>query len=288
MRRGGGEPRRLLRLPAESDLALPVIPGTHVVVQGNGDPRRHGRQRRAAPARRRAGRHPRGRQAAGPFADRAATGRARNRRRAADDTRFDHARRQSAGVGRGEGGADRPRRRGRRAGRRERRTGAVAALAVAGGPGRVAAGGAAALAARRCRRSPGTTMAFGPFPTAAHAQPPAAPVPAQPPRADLEITAQPVDLETTDQTDPEQTGEWVGSDPRQPRPQSEIRSSRTRAPPRKSGWITAVPAASRSRSSARVRCRCRRVRPGYRRRSPIRRPKPIPGRKSGEACSPSS
>jgi hypothetical protein len=53
--------------------------------------------------------------------------------------------------------------------------------------------------------------AFGPFPTAAHAQPPASPAPAQPARADLEITAQPVDLETTDQTDPEQTGEWVAS-----------------------------------------------------------------------------
>jgi len=53
--------------------------------------------------------------------------------------------------------------------------------------------------------------AFGPFPTAAHAQPPASPPPAQPARADLEITAQPVDLETTDQTDPEQTGEWVAS-----------------------------------------------------------------------------
>ena len=33
MRKGGGEPRRLLRLPAESDLALPVLPGTQVVVR---------------------------------------------------------------------------------------------------------------------------------------------------------------------------------------------------------------------------------------------------------------
>jgi hypothetical protein len=35
MRKGGGEPRRLLRLPAESDLTLPVLPGTHVVAQGD-------------------------------------------------------------------------------------------------------------------------------------------------------------------------------------------------------------------------------------------------------------
>ena len=56
-------------------------------------------------------------------------------------------------------------------------------------------------------------MAFGPFPTAAHAQPPAAPVPARPPPDDLEITAQPVDVETTDQTDPERTGEWVARAP---------------------------------------------------------------------------
>ena len=33
MRKGGGEPHRLLRLPAESDLALPVLPGTQVVVR---------------------------------------------------------------------------------------------------------------------------------------------------------------------------------------------------------------------------------------------------------------
>jgi hypothetical protein len=31
MRRGGGEPRRLLRLPVESNLTPPVLPGTHVV-----------------------------------------------------------------------------------------------------------------------------------------------------------------------------------------------------------------------------------------------------------------
>jgi hypothetical protein len=33
MKKGGGETRRLLRLPAESDLALPVLPGTQVVVR---------------------------------------------------------------------------------------------------------------------------------------------------------------------------------------------------------------------------------------------------------------
>jgi hypothetical protein len=35
VRRGGGEPRRLLRLPEDGDLQLPVLPGTHVVVRGN-------------------------------------------------------------------------------------------------------------------------------------------------------------------------------------------------------------------------------------------------------------
>jgi hypothetical protein len=35
MRKGGGEPRRLLHLPAESDMALPVLPGTQVVVRQN-------------------------------------------------------------------------------------------------------------------------------------------------------------------------------------------------------------------------------------------------------------
>jgi hypothetical protein len=35
MPRGGGEPRRLLRLPAESDLVLPVLAGTHVFAEGN-------------------------------------------------------------------------------------------------------------------------------------------------------------------------------------------------------------------------------------------------------------
>ena len=35
MRRGGGEPRRLLRVPAESEVNLPVLPGTYVVVQAN-------------------------------------------------------------------------------------------------------------------------------------------------------------------------------------------------------------------------------------------------------------
>jgi hypothetical protein len=35
MRRGGGEPRNLLRLPTESDVTLPVLPGTHVVVLRN-------------------------------------------------------------------------------------------------------------------------------------------------------------------------------------------------------------------------------------------------------------
>jgi hypothetical protein len=35
IRRGGGEPRRLLRLPAESDVSLPVVAGTHVVVLAN-------------------------------------------------------------------------------------------------------------------------------------------------------------------------------------------------------------------------------------------------------------
>ena len=33
MRKGGGEPHRLLRLPADSDLALPVLPGTQAVVR---------------------------------------------------------------------------------------------------------------------------------------------------------------------------------------------------------------------------------------------------------------
>jgi hypothetical protein len=33
MRRGGGEPRRLLHVPSESSLALPVLPGTHVMAQ---------------------------------------------------------------------------------------------------------------------------------------------------------------------------------------------------------------------------------------------------------------
>ena len=35
MRKGGGEPRRLLRLPSESDVTLPVLAGTHVVVLAN-------------------------------------------------------------------------------------------------------------------------------------------------------------------------------------------------------------------------------------------------------------
>jgi hypothetical protein len=35
MRRGGGEPRRLLRIPSESDVTLPVLAGTHVVVLAN-------------------------------------------------------------------------------------------------------------------------------------------------------------------------------------------------------------------------------------------------------------
>src|SRR5262249_28595969 len=35
MRRGGGEPRRLLRRPADSDLDLPLMTGTHVVVRQN-------------------------------------------------------------------------------------------------------------------------------------------------------------------------------------------------------------------------------------------------------------
>ena len=35
MRRGGGEPRRLLRVPSESDVTLPVLAGTHVVVLAN-------------------------------------------------------------------------------------------------------------------------------------------------------------------------------------------------------------------------------------------------------------
>jgi len=35
MRRGGGEPRRLLELPADSKTTLPVLPGTHTIVQGD-------------------------------------------------------------------------------------------------------------------------------------------------------------------------------------------------------------------------------------------------------------
>jgi len=35
MRRGGGEPRRLLELPADSQTTLPVLPGTHTIVQGD-------------------------------------------------------------------------------------------------------------------------------------------------------------------------------------------------------------------------------------------------------------
>jgi hypothetical protein len=35
VKRSGGEARRLLRLPAGSELALPIVPGTRLVVQGN-------------------------------------------------------------------------------------------------------------------------------------------------------------------------------------------------------------------------------------------------------------
>jgi hypothetical protein len=35
MRRGGGEPRRLLHIPADNETPLPVLPGTHTIVQGD-------------------------------------------------------------------------------------------------------------------------------------------------------------------------------------------------------------------------------------------------------------
>ena len=148
-------------------LALPVLPGTHVVVAGEADPRRHGRQRRAAPARRRAGRHPRRRQAA------------RHRRRSrsgwprAESTpscgtiqRFDHAGRHARRrTVDGQGGADRappprapswsPRTSAARAGR------AVVSPPILAA---VAGGGGAALAARRRARSPGDEMPFAALP----------------------------------------------------------------------------------------------------------------------------
>ena len=87
VRRGGGEPRRLLRLPAEGDVALPVLRRDAPRRAGEPAAPRHGRQHRAAPARRRAGRRPRGREAAGHVGDRAAPGGARDQRRAAHHRR---------------------------------------------------------------------------------------------------------------------------------------------------------------------------------------------------------
>ena len=286
MRRGGGEPRRLLRLPVESDLALPVIPGTHLVVQANEihvvtvvsvEPRQRADElvgilavaKQMDPS---------------PIAQRLAARGINAELRTIQ--RFARARRQSAVVGRGEGAADRPRRRGGRAGRRERRTGAVAALAVTDGPGRVAAGGAAALAARRYPAAPARdgvrSLPDGGARSAARRPGSRC---RSPPPADLEITAQPVDLEG-DQTDPERTGEWVGSaqaatpaigNPVVPEgavPEEQIDHAR-------SGRVE-------SRSSARVRCRSPRA---CRATAAVNRSegqRPISGQKSGEACSQSS
>ena len=220
MRRGGGEPRRLLRLPVESELALPVIPGTHVIVQGKEihvvtvvsvEPRQRveelvgilavAKQLDPSPVAQRlaargidaelrtirgsitlAGSRPSSVEVKVPLAGPAAEG----------------AELVAANVGQ----------------TRWPRWLSPAVLAVS-------LLAALLLWRRGGAPQPRHEMAFGPFPTAAHAQPPAAPVPAQTPgpapvpaqpaRPDLEITAQPVDVDTTDQTDPEKTGEWVGS-----------------------------------------------------------------------------
>jgi hypothetical protein len=210
MRRGGGEPRRLLRLPAESDLALPVIPGTHVVVQGKEihvatvvsvEPRQRADElvgilavaKQVDPS---------------PIAQRlAARGIDAELRTIRGSITLAGTRPSSVEVkvaltGPAAEGAELVAANVGQARWPRWLSPAVLALSLL----------AAVLLWRRgAAPQPHRETAFGPFPTAAQAQPPAAPVPAQPPRADLEITAQPVDLETTDQTDPEKTGEWVGS-----------------------------------------------------------------------------
>ena len=212
MRRGGGEPRRLLRLPVESDLALPVIPGTHVVVQGNEihvvtvvsvEPRQRVEElvgilavaKQLDPS---------------PIAQRlAARGIDAELRTIRGSITLAGSRPSSVEVKVALAGPA-----------------AEGAELVAAKVGQarwprwlspmvlaVSLVAAVLLWRRGGAPQPRHEMAFGPFPTAAHAQPPAAPVAAtaQPPPADLEITAQPVDLETTDQTDPEKTGEWVAA-----------------------------------------------------------------------------
>ena len=212
MRRGGGEPRRLLRLPAESDLALPVIPGTHVVVQGNEihvvtvvsvEPRQRAEElvgilavaKQLDPS---------------PIAQRlAARGIDAELRTIRGSITLAGSRPSSVEV-------------------KVALTGPAAegAELVAAKVGQarwprwlspmvlaVSLVAAVLLWRRGGAQQPRHEMAFGPFPTAAQAQPPALPVPPPPPRPDLEITAQPVDLETTDQTDPEKTGEWVAFAP---------------------------------------------------------------------------
>jgi len=205
MRRGGGEPRRLLRLPAESELALPVIPGTHVIVEGKEihvvtvvsvEPRQHAdelvgilavaKQLDPSPIAQRlaargidaelrtirgsitlAGTRPPSVEVKVPLTGPAAEG----------------AELVAANVGQA----------------RWPRWLSPAILAVS-------LLAALLLWRRGTAPEPRHEMAFGPFPTAAQAQPPAAPVPDRRPPDDLEITAQPVDVENTD---PEKTGEWV-------------------------------------------------------------------------------
>ena len=217
MRRGGGEPRRLLRLPVESELALPVIPGTHVVVQSNEihvvtvvsvEPRQRveelvgilavAKQLDPSPIAKRLS--ARGidaelRTIRGSITLAGSKPSAVEVKVALTGPAAEGAELVAAKVGQ----ARWPR----------WLSPAVLAMSLLG----------ALLLWRRGAPQPRHERAFGPFPTAAQAQPPAAPVPAGPPaapipaqpRPDLEITAQPVDLETTDQTDPERTGEWVGS-----------------------------------------------------------------------------
>jgi hypothetical protein len=212
MRRGGGEPRRLLRLPAESDLALPVIPGTHIVVQANEihvvtvvsvEPRQHADElvgilavaKQMDPS---------------PIAQRlAARGINAELRTIRGSITLAGSRPSSVEVkvvltGPAAEGAELVAANVGQARWPRWLSPAVLAASLLG---------ALLLWRRGGGPEPRHEMAFGPFPTAAHAQPPAAPaaaVPAQPPRADLEITAQPIDVENTDQTDPEKTGEWVG------------------------------------------------------------------------------
>jgi hypothetical protein len=209
MRRGGGEPRRLLRLPVESELALPVIPGTHVVVQANEihvvtvvsvEPRQRVEElvgilavaKQLDPS---------------PIAKRlAARGIDAELRTIRGSITLAGSKPSSVEVkvalaGPAAEGAELVAAKVGQARWPRWLSPAVLAASLLGALLLWRRGGAAP--------APRHEMAFGPFPTAAHAQPPAAPAPAPPPRDDLEITAQPVDLETTDQTDPEKTGEWV-------------------------------------------------------------------------------